>query len=278
MLKRWLENIYNKLSKYRHYYFGVRPINVAQVDIATWFSSALGQRVLQAEKKHINKLLEDMFGYHLMQLSVLSGTDLLQGCPITHHFSVLPYNTKDATQSYVRADFEHLPIDSNTVDMALLHHALDFSLNPHQLLRETSRVVMPNGHIVLVGFNPWSLMGAMTPFASILSPSHFYRRNHLRLARLKDWCKVLELELVYSDKGYFGLPCQRDFLPMLDTVGSNVYRPLGGFYILVLRKNVTPMTIIKTAWKNKKVMPKWRKGIATSSISQQSSLDKNTTE
>lgn len=274
MLKNWLETIGSSIVQQHQHYFGVQAINESQKDIDTWFSSLLGQRMLVQQKEQIDHLLADMFGYHLMQLSVLDNTRLLSESPTTHQFSVIPFTQDKTRKACVHAEFERLPIESNAIDVALLHHALDFSVNPHQLLRETARVIMPNGHIILVGFNPFSMMGASTPLACMLSKSHFYHRNHLRLARLKDWCKVLELELVYSDKGYFGLPCDRYYTPKMETIGKNLVPFLGGFYVLVLRKSITPMTMVKTTWKKQKVLPKWRKGIATSSVSPSPSAEK----
>lgn len=273
--KYWLEEKTSALLKRYKAYFGVRPFHVAQADIATWFATPLGMRVFAEEQRYIDTLLADMFGYHLMSMSVLPHAIRVEASPTSHQFLVNPFSVsachdlvkKEAEKKYsiVRAKFEDLPIASNSIDVALLHHVLDFSSNPHQLLREATRALMPNGHIILVGFNPWSLLGGNRALSCVLSHSHFYRQHHLHVARLKDWFKVLELELVYSDKGYFGLPLNGYSSPKLETIGKKIYPCFGGFYVLVLRKSVTPMRMIKSSWKNKKVLPKWRKGMATSS-------------
>ena len=44
--------------------------------------------------------------------------------------------------------FRDLPIASNSIDLLLLPHVLEFSVNPHQILREVQRVLMPDGHAV----------------------------------------------------------------------------------------------------------------------------------
>jgi ubiquinone/menaquinone biosynthesis C-methylase UbiE len=297
MYKHWLEDKAAILHKGYRQYFGVRPLRISQEDIAEWFSTEIGQRLLNQEQKSIDALLSEMFGYHLMSMSVLAEQPSLDASPTSHQFLVSPFSpidlvtpsagTLDAADvstsqkcvkgikrrtSIVRANFEDLPIEPQSIDVALLHHVLDFSSNPHQLLREVARALMPNGHIVLVGFNPWSLLGLRRVVSCVMSSSHFYRQHHLQVSRLNDWCKVLGLELVYNSKGAYGFPLDRHISPTIEniteTLGKNIYPYFGGFYILVLRKNVTPMRMIKSPWKNRKVLPKWRKGMAASSTSQ----------
>jgi SAM-dependent methyltransferase len=273
MLKEWLEKHKNKLSQCYDNCFGVKPINISQADIETWFASPLGQRIIAQEKGCIDTLLPKMFGYHLMQLSVLGNINLFEASSTSHQFSVMPFDHRHALStptsvSTIAAEFESLPIETDSIDVTLLHHALDFSFNPHLLLKEAARTIIPNGHIVIVGFNPYSLLGLESPMACLLSSSHFYRRHQLRVARLKDWCKVLELEMVYQHQGYYGLPSNKYYSSILETVGKRLLPFMGGFYLLVLRKNITPMTRIQKKWKKRKGLPNWRKGIVSSSVSQ----------
>ncbi|MFT5421519.1 MAG: SAM-dependent methyltransferase [Candidatus Endobugula sp.] len=273
MLKEWLEENKNKLSQRYDNCFGVKPINVSQADIATWFASPLGKRILAQEKGCIDALLPEIFGYHLMQLSALCNINLFESSSTSHQFSVMPFDhihglSTPTPVSTIAAEFESLPIETDSIDVTLLHHALEFSFNPHLLLKEAARTIIPNGHIVIVGFNPYGLLGLGTPLACLLSSSHFYRRHQLRVARLKDWCKVLDLEMVYQDQGYYGLPSNQYHSTILEAVGKRLLPFMGGFYLLVLRKNVTPMTRIKQKWKGKKLLPNWRKGMVSSSVPQ----------
>ena len=59
----------------------------------------------------------------------------------------------------MRAAPDFLPIETNSIDLVLLPHILEFSSNPHQILREVQRVLMPEGHVIVCGFNPRSLWG-----------------------------------------------------------------------------------------------------------------------
>ena len=52
------------------------------------------------------------------------------------------------------ADPHYLPLPESTFDLLVLPHALEFTDDPHRLLREAYRVVRPEGQIVIAGFNP----------------------------------------------------------------------------------------------------------------------------
>ena len=265
--------------------FGVLPIADSQKNLSSWFSSELGQRILQQEKNYLDKLLPELFGYHLMQMSVLPGESLFSESSTSHQFILQPdmenyqrwvqaVSVDDSAKksSILFSEFEQLPIDNDEIDVALLHHALDYSQNPQQLLREVARVTIPNGHIVLVGFNPFSLLGLSQPFACLLSRSPHWRYHQLRLGRLMDWFRLLGLELLYCHRGFYGLPSQKYYSPLMEKISRQLLPIAGGFYVLVIRKNVTPMTLIKKPWRGRKVLPSW-KGVAIPSASHSSRMN-----
>ncbi|MFT7387559.1 MAG: SAM-dependent methyltransferase [Candidatus Endobugula sp.] len=268
--KRWLQSKYYLLKKHYGQRFGLGSLAVSRTHIVNWFLSPLGQRVLSEEQKIIDALLLKMFGYHLMQLSVLPSVPLFSNTVTGHQFMVEPVSSialalVDKSMLSVNAHFEYLPIDADVIDVAIVHHALDFSTHPHQLLREATRTLIPNGHIILVGFNPFSLLGLGHSIARLLSRSYIYRRQRLPVSRLKDWFEVLDLELVYSQQGYHGLPLHRYDSARLNRILKWVLPFWGGFYVLVLRKNIASMTMLQSKWKRKSVLPVWQKSVVTQS-------------
>ncbi len=47
----------------------------------------------------------------------------------------------------------------DSIDLVFLPHTLEFSADPHQVLRETERVLIPEGRVIILGFNPLSSLG-----------------------------------------------------------------------------------------------------------------------
>src|SRR5690606_18144228 len=117
-------------------------------------------RYVQAwEKKQIDGMVANVFGYHAIQVG-LPHWDLLQA-------NRIPYKGRTCTLSdqaleqgaAVVCDPENLPFDTQSIDLLVLPHVLECSSDPHQILREAERVLVAEGRVVISGFKPWSLWG-----------------------------------------------------------------------------------------------------------------------
>ena len=61
-------------------------------------------------------------------------------------------------------DFDALPFPDHSLDLVVLPHALELSRDPHLTLREVERVLVPEGRVMILGFNPASLWGLRQRF------------------------------------------------------------------------------------------------------------------
>ena len=59
----------------------------------------------------------------------------------------------------IRADYDALPIATNSVEAVLLPHTLEHAARPHELLREVDRVLVGEGNVVICGFSPLGPVG-----------------------------------------------------------------------------------------------------------------------
>lgn len=238
--------------------FAVRPLLESQSDITAWFATSVGQRFLEAEQVKLNRIMPEMYGYHLMQLSASSQElSLSRQSPVTHHFSL---GVEKNDEAGAVAEFENLPIDTESIDVALLHHVLEYSTKPHQLLREAARAVIPNGYIIVVGFNPVSLSTAKRQLGSFASPTTQRRFHNLRRSRLIDWLQLLGFEPALLEYGDHGWPIQNESVKKIERYLNTLFPVCGSFYIIVARKSITPMTLIKPEWKKISRLPSWAKG------------------
>jgi SAM-dependent methyltransferase len=232
--------------------FGVLPMRESIDDLSSWFDTPLGRALLEEQQEAISDSLQGVFGYHLLQLGISGKLDLTSTCLISHRFVIHP-RTETAAKIGALADFNHLPLSPESIDAVVLHHSLDYSQSPHQLLREVTRTIIPRGHIIIVGFNPYSLWGLCASIRRILSKLPRWRFQYLRLGRLMDWLKLLDMEPVSVYKGYFRPPLGHEkaikHLHWLERWGKRLRLPWGGFYVVVARKDHVPLTPIKPNWK-----------------------------
>ena len=147
--------------------------------------------------------------------------------------------------------FESLPLEDESIDVVLLHHALEYSHWPHQILRESARVIIPRGHIIICGFNPWSLQGLVQFFTRWFSKNVFWQRSNLRKSRVVDWLR-LDCEPVACYRGFYRPPINNKRIlkqsTFLDRVCRRLHLPLAGYYVLVARKDTLGVTPLKPRW------------------------------
>jgi ubiquinone/menaquinone biosynthesis C-methylase UbiE len=95
----------------------------------------------------------------------------------------------------VRADACNLPVASESIDVLILPHVLEFESNPHQVLREVERVLRPEGQLIVLTFNPFSLHGIVR---RVSRGGSFWRQGFIPPTRLLDWLRLLKFEAEYS--------------------------------------------------------------------------------
>lgn len=228
------------------------------VELAQWLTTPVGQYVQSWEQKKIDAIVANIFGYHAMQIGQPQW-DLLRANRIptkgrTH--SYVADTTGAAPEVSLYAEPENLPLESQSIDLLILPHVLECSNSPHQVLREAERVLMPEGRVVISGFNPWSLWGVheripgLDPVVPI--PAHM----HVSLGRLKDWFKLLSFE---ADRGHFGCyapPCiTAHWLArwsFMEAAGDRWWPVCGAVYVVAAVKRVAGMQLIEPRWKEKR--------------------------
>ncbi len=137
----------------------------------------------------------------------------------------------------------------------MLPHVLECSTNPHQILREAERVLMPEGRVVISGFNPWSLWGARERVPGLEPLMPVAAHLQVSLPRLKDWFKLLSFEV---DRGRFGCyapPCVTEKWlqrwAFMDSAGDRWWPVCGAVYVVSAVKRVVGLRVIGPQWKRK---------------------------
>lgn len=243
-----------------HQRFGVLSFRRSAPDVAEWLQTPLGAAFLAEQRECLERHLQDLFGYHLVQMSIDPGLDLTPGSRISHKINVAPllkgkHLEAEATLSPLISSYQSLPLPSESVDLVILHHLLDYSQSPHQLLREVSRVLIPRGHLVIVGFNPWSGFGLMRQVARLLTRRPLWRHQALRRGRLIDWLQLVDLQPVAVERGFYRPPFRHrgmlERLHWIERWGKKLQCPGGGFYTIVACKEVAAAIPMKPAWEER---------------------------
>lgn len=225
--------------------YGYRPA------LEDWYQSGLGKILLQRESDLLSQRLDSVFGYRLLQLSALVNTDLTGGSKISHRFQ-LAASPDMVGRSGAIAHFDALPLESDSVDAVVLHHVLEFSRNPHSILREAHRVLVPRGHMLILCINPWSLFGLRTKLLGSYRGSP-WRSQMISTRRMIDWLSLLDMRVSEVKQTFHQLPLQAPVtLGRLGGLWSHAERyslPFGGAYLIEARKQVVGVTPQKPRWR-----------------------------
>lgn len=256
-------------------------MNSEIIGLTDWLKTPPGRYLLAWEQSHFDQAVSDIFGYHALQLG-LPQLDALQANRMPHkwlaHTGLPERGTSLAAQGYpvnaratdaisspcaaLLADSAALPFPEASLDLVILPHTLELGRDPHSALSEVARVLVPEGRVVISGFNPASLWGLRQRRA------HLYQRfgygepflpeagEYIGYWRLRDWLRLLNFEV---ESAHFG--CYRpaltsqpwlDRFDWMDKAGERWWPIFGAVYFLVAVKRVRGMRLLEPGWKGRK--------------------------
>jgi len=212
---------------------------------ADWLATPLGAYVVEQEQRHFDSAVVDLFGYHAIQIG-LPQVDLLRASRMTLRTRAAPL-----APAGLRTAYTALPIASNVIDLVVLPHVLEFSLHPHQILREVERILMPEGQLLIAGLNPWSLWGIRRTLAG--GGGEFpWQGEFISLLRLKDWLTLLGFEVTAGRMACYVPPVvQPGWLRrwgFMESAGNRWWPFAGGVYFLQAVKRVPGIRVIQPRW------------------------------
>lgn len=219
-----------------------------------WFSSTAGQYLLAKEQALYDQAVFDLFGFNALQLGCLP-INLLRNSRIPNRYRSCEFDAP-AFDNHLCCSDDYLPFAEMSLDLLLMPHCLEFSEHPHQALREAERVMMPEGHLLISGFNPLSAWGAVASLNRTLSGKKRFPWNGqlIGLSRMKDWLALLGFEILSVEMCCHVPPFEQAAwhkrFVFMDKAGERCCSMLGGVYFILARKRVAGMTPIKPNWKH----------------------------
>ncbi len=251
-------------------------VEASIIELSSWLRTPPGQCLLRWEQQQIDHAVTDVFGYHALQLGLPS----LQGLranrmphrwlategqaaepvtappPVDEDLRSLPMESGAALQ----CDFDALPFPNQSLDLVVLPHALELSRDPHLTLREVERVLVPEGRVMILGFNPASMWGLRQRLGRARGAVGLGARRALFLPpageflgywRLRDWLRLLSFEVEGGRFGCFRPPYKSlrwlERSAWMESVGERWWPVFGAVYFLVAVKRVRGMRLVGLA-------------------------------
>jgi SAM-dependent methyltransferase len=290
--------------------------------LQNWLKTPPGQYLLDWERAQFERVVADIFGYHALQLG-LPALNALRASRIPHQWVASPYlpeidadfaintiatkvintpaiseinDSKKELNEVINSEaeagkkiaffteFEALPFAENSLDLLILPHSLELSPDPHATLREAERVLMPEGKLIICGFNPLSLWGFKQKRSHLYSRLNFgdlylpEAGEMIAYRRLRDWLRLLNFDV---EPGHFG--CYRPAVrsagllqrfAWIDKLGERYWPIFGAVYFVVAVKRVRGMRMISPIKKLNKITNTTPVSVANKAINTSVTVEK----
>lgn len=226
-----------------------------------WFATPLGQELAAMEAACLERMLQDTFGYYLLQVGLTEVLDGALARTRVRHRIRLPDGppcgrVNDGGPAQIVVDPCRLPIASDSIDAVVLPHLLEFAVDPRQVLRETERVLIPEGRVIILGFNNLSLWG-LRRLAMRQQRRVPWCGQFLTPFRVGDWLSLLGFDVEIDERLMFRPPWRRALLPrlpFLDVVGHRLWPAFAGVYGIRAVKRVSTLTPLRPSWRQRRAL------------------------
>ena len=196
--------------------------------------TAHGKYTLLNEIKFYQNAVHNVFGYYSLQIG-LPELNFLDGNKINNHYVI----AKD-----IKCDLFNLPFETNSVDLIVCPHALEFMPNYELILNEFQRVLIPSGKLVITVFNSSSFFGHQ-----IKSNKYLNSATPIKLNIIKQQLNTLNFSIQGGKfLGYCPIVKNEKMLLRLgfiDKIGDRWFPTLANSFGLVAVKNIATFIKIK---------------------------------
>lgn len=220
--------------------------------LSNYYLTTKGIALLKEEEALLNLCLNKVFGYYLVQIGQTTKIDLLSENRINYKIIVDSLlNQDNCLSNYckVTANIDYLPFKSDSIDAVFIPHTLETVPDPYHLLRQVDKMILPEGNLVISGFNPFGrhlVSIRLGKYRKQLKQVHFIKE-----ARIVDWLNLLGYDIecirykrVETKQGFFSVVINKIVL-ILNRMGIE----FGNVYVILAKKRIESSKPIDLNWK-----------------------------
>jgi SAM-dependent methyltransferase len=173
--------------------------------LGAWYATPLGEVLEAAELTAVRESLATLFGYHLVLVAPPWQASPLEASRIPHRL-VMPCSWQADAGLVGRP--QRLPMATDSLDAIILPHVLEHVQQPHEVLREVDRCLVPGGACADPGIQSLRFVGAVAA-AVPQAPAHALDgASSSARPGLRDWLALLGFDTVACRPLLFRPPLQ----------------------------------------------------------------------
>ena len=159
---------------------------------------------------------------------------------------------KAPAECALRCAPEYLPLPSNSVDLVVAPHCLEFSPQPERVLKEMARVILPGGQLAIAGFNPlglWNMAHQACLWRRHRAP---WYGHPISLRHMRRSLGTLHFDIIATRHACYKLPITNTrykcHTRLLETLGPRCWPSCGAAYLVLAKKRRLPLTPMRIRW------------------------------
>jgi SAM-dependent methyltransferase len=166
----------------------------------TWYQTPRGKLLRELEAEYIKKSITVSCQQDILQIGGLGWESEFIDCTLYKSYTVLDAKGFGCDKARkILAKAYSLPLQTASMDMIIVPHLLEFDAHRFQTMREIERVLKPEGLLVVLNFNPWSLW-VRYQFLWDKKMADSWGGHFISRARILDWLKLLNFEVSVSSE------------------------------------------------------------------------------
>jgi len=217
--------------------------------INSWYEQPLGICLSELENIELTQTLKHCFGQYLLQIGGLAMLPAIKTSAIQHRLIVNNNINQNSSTNFLQASYDALPIQNESVNTIIHWHSLETVSDPKFVLAESWRALALDGHLIIIGFNPWSLWGLKHLFNSKDFPWNLHFHSAHLICK---WVSSVGGEIINAKSLFFRPPLANkqllENLQWLEIAGLWLWPYMGGVFFLDIQKKTIPVTPIKLTW------------------------------
>lgn len=166
------------------------------------FQSPRGKLLQTMEGQYLKRSITTSCKEQQLQIGGLGWEDEFIDCTLYRNYCILDADARGCDQALrIQSKAYNLPIQTESMDLVILPHLLEFDAHRYNTLREIDRILKPGGELVVLNCNPYSFSVRyqyLWDWRLASSPvSHFISRG-----RMLDWLKLMNFEVINTADFY----------------------------------------------------------------------------
>ena len=208
-----------------------------------WYQTPRGKLLKELEADYLKRSITVSCQQIILQIGGLGWEDEFIDCTLYKNYTVLDAKGLGCDEARkIQAKAYSLPLQSDSVDMIIIPHLLEFDAQRFQTMREVERVLKPEGLIVVLNFNPWSVW-VRYQFLWDKKMADSWGGHFISRSRVLDWLKLLNFEVTVSSE--FNLDSVSSKRGKLIADRHSFFSTAYAIKAIKRRYNIIPLTPVK---------------------------------